>query len=342
VIVACFLLSSILGVKALVFAQYFSSTVFILLLFVSSRKYHEYFFVKYNEIPELKAIIYTAIPLFIGNSALQINQIVDKSITSGLGEGVASALSYCHTLEQFVTNVMIVNIGNVMFANFAEFVAEERFEDVKSVLSKALNLLIVLLSGISVITIVCSRDIVTIVYFRGNFTKEAVSLTATALVGYAISFVAVAVRDLSIKSLYAFKETKSPMIASIISICINITLSLLLSRYIGILGVSLATSISAIVGMIIISFALKKNLLGYRYSKHFFVFVKCIPGVIVLFAFCCFVEKIILFNALIRFLIASIVGLFIYLCVLVLFKVEGVDEIYALAKSKANKLIRRR
>ena len=170
------------------------------------RKYHRFAAVKLRDIPELNNIIITAIPLFIGNSALQINQIVDKSITSGLGEGAASALSYCHTLEQFVTNIMIVNIGNVMFANFAEFVAKREFEDINKTLSKAINILISLLAGISIITVICSKDIVTIVYYRGSFSQEAVFLTSSALIGYALSFVAVAVRDLSIKSLYAFRK----------------------------------------------------------------------------------------------------------------------------------------
>lgn len=326
IIVSCFLLSSMFGVNALVIAQYFSSALFIVLLVVSTKKYHDFFGVKFNEIPELKNILFTAIPLFIGNSALQINQIVDKSITSGLGEGAASALSYCHTLEQFVTNIMIVNIGNVMFANFAEFVAKKEYEKINSTLSKAINFLISLLAGISVITIICSKDIVSIVYFRGSFSQEAVILTSTALIGYAVSFVAVAVRDLSVKSLYAFKDTKSPMMASIISIIINIILSILLSRYIGILGVSLATSVSAVVGMIINAKFFKHHLSEYDYKKHFVTFLKCIPGMMLLAAFCYGVQILLGSGSLLKFAVSAVVGLPLYFAVLYVFKVEGVNE----------------
>ena len=229
VIVFCICLSQSLGINALVFAQYASNVVFTILLLVSIRKYHSFFVVKFKEIPELKTILYTAIPLFIGNSTLQINQIVDKSITSGLGEGAASALSYCHTLEQFVTSILIVNIGNVLFAHFAEFVAKNEIDRIKSTLSHAIDNMIIFLLSTSTITVICASDIVSIVYYRGSFTSNAVTLTSMALIGYAFSFPVVAIRNLTIKSLYAYKNTKNPMYGNIVTIIINIILSIILS-----------------------------------------------------------------------------------------------------------------
>lgn len=333
VILACVVLSSICGLKALVIAQYVSSFVFVILLILSTKKYHKYALVKFKEIPELKGILYTAIPLFIGNSALQINQIVDKSITSGLGDGAASALAYCHTLEQFVTNIMIVNIGNVMFANFAEFVAKGDLARVKETLNKAIDLLVAVLSGISVVTILCSQDIVSIVYYRGSFTMEAVTLTSIALVGYAISFVAVAVRDLTVKSLYAFKDTRSPMIACIISIVVNITFSLILSRFIGILGVSVATSISAVFGMIINAKFFVSHLKEYNYRGHFITFIRCLPASGVLAVFCLVVRKLML-RPIFEFAVSASLGLIIYFFICCICRVDSIREMFTLIKGR--------
>ena len=333
-ILSCVFLSGIWGVKALVFSQYITSLVFTVMLVVAVKKYHSFFFVKINEIPELKSIITTAIPLFIGNSALQINQIVDKSITSGLGNGAASALSYCHTLEQFVTNIMIVNIGNVMFANFAEFVAKGDLAKVMSTLSRAINVLICMLFGISIITIVCSRDIVSIVYYRGSFDKNAVYLTSIALIGYAVSFIAVAVRDLSIKSLYAFKDTRRPMMASITTIAVNITFSLILSKYIGILGVSLATSISAVVGMIINSKSLKKYLVDYKYSIHLKIMAKCIPSALVLAVICVGIQNYYQGSYFLRFLLTCAIGLPVYFAGLNVVRINEINTIMKLVKRR--------
>lgn len=337
VILACIFLSGKYGIGSLVIAQYVSSFVFLCVMFVSIKKYHSLFLVKLSDIPELRTVLYTGIPLFIGNSAVQINQIVDKSITSSLGAGATSALSYCHSIEQLITNIMIVNIGNVMFANFAEFVARGDLDKIKNVLFKAINMLICLLVAISVFTVIFAKEIVSIIYLRGNFTYDAMAMTALALCGYAVSFVAVAVRDLSVKSLYAFKNTKSPMIASTVSIIVNIFFSLLLSRYIGILGVSLATSISVLVGMVLNAMALKRYLVGYEYLKHLIMLKKCLPALILFGGVCIFVEKFVLIGLYGKFLCAVIVGFLSYFSVLYFCGVEEISVIYKQIKLKVKK-----
>lgn len=327
VIGCCLFLSKQFGISALILAQYISSVCYSFMLVVVIGQYHKFFFVKINEIPALKSIVVTAIPLFIGNSAIQINQIVDKSITSNLGNGAVSALSYCHTLEQFVTNIMIVNIGNVMFANFAEFVAKNEISKIENVLAKAIDILVCLLFYISIITIICAKDIVSIVYYRGSFTYEALSLTAVALIGYAISFVFVAIRDLTIKSLYAFKDTKNPMIISFISIFINIILSVILSKHIGIIGISLATSISSFVGMILNANALMKYLKTYKYSRHLVTLMKCMPAGVVIIFMCAAFDNIVSLNVYMRFLVYGAVGLIVYIFVLYICDVKEIKVV---------------
>ncbi len=334
IIFSCVVLSKALNINALVFSQYLSTVLFTVMLIVFVRKYHKFYLVKIKQIPGIKNIVLTAVPLFIGNSALQINQIVDKSITSGISEGAASSLSYCHTLEQFVTNIMIVNIGNVMFANFAELVAKGDLKQIKETLSRAINVLICLLCAITIITISCSKDIVSTVYLRGSFSLEAVDLTSYALIGYALSFICVAVRDLSIKSLYAFKDTKRPMIASIISIVFNIAFSLFLSKYIGIMGVSLATSISAFVGMIINAKSLKRYLKEYNFINHLFVLLRCIPAAAILAIICFMVHYVGISSYIIRFLACCIFGLPVFFLFLYIAKVPEMSYLLTMVKHK--------
>ena len=311
-ILACVFLSKTLGVNALVLAQYASSIIFVILLIISISRFHRFFFVKLNEVPEVKRIFITAVPMIIGNSAMQINHAVDKAITSGLGDGVTSALYYCHILYECVVNIMIANIGNVMFANFAEMVAKNERERVKETLTRSINTLICFLIGISIVTIFFAEDIVKIVYFRGSFTYEAVVLSSVVLIGYATAFVFVAVRDLSVQSMFAFADTKHPMITNMIAIPVNIVFSILLSKYIGILGVAVATSISTVVGMFLNGFFLRKNLPEYSYGINALTALKCVPAAALLCGYCYVVNRFVNLSSLLRFLIAAVPGLLIY------------------------------
>ena len=328
VILSCFFLSKALRVNALVLAQYVSSGIFLILLLISISRFHKFFFTKISDEPELKRIFLTAVPMIVGNSALQINQMVDKAITSGLGDGTTSALYYCHILYECVVNIVIANLGNVMFANFAEMVAKGEKEKVRETLTRAINTLICILIAITIITIVFAKDIVSIVYLRGNFTYEAMILTATALIGYAISFVFVAVRDLSVQSMFAFADTKHPMIANVIAIAINICFSILLSRYIGILGVAVATSISTVVGMIMDGFFLKKKLPEYSYGKNVLTFVKCLPAAVVLGGYCFVVYRFVKIMPVMRFLIVVIPGFIGYCSLMYLCGIAEIKELF--------------
>ena len=325
IICACVFLSDWLSVSTLAIGEYVSRVLFSILLFITIRKYWSFNFVHLKSIPQLKKIVLTAIPLFVGNGVFQLNEIVDKAIASGLDTGTASALTYCHTLEQFVTNIMIVNIGNVIFAHFADYVSKQELAQISSILKTAINAIICILVPISIITIVCAEDIVAIVYYRGNFSIDALKLTSIALIGYAISFPAIGVRDLTVKSLYAFGDTTRPMRASIISIICNICLSILLSRFLGIFGISLATSISALIGMILNAYSLKIYLPSYSYKNHIFTLLRILPGTIILLILSLYITRLNFTNSsMTSFICTCIAGGSVYLLAICF---SGIDEI---------------
>ena len=134
VILACIYASKYVGINTLIIAHYVSNIIFITILVIMVKRYFKFIFVnpfKNNNIKELSIKI---VPLIIGNSIIQINQMVDKAIASGLGEGYTSALAYSQVLEQFVTNILIVNIGNIMLSYFSSYIAENNLEKVKKLL----------------------------------------------------------------------------------------------------------------------------------------------------------------------------------------------------------------
>ena len=118
------------------------------------------------------------------------------------------------------------------------------------------------------------------------------------------------------------------MIASTVSIIVNIFFSLLLTRYIGILGVSLATSISVLVGMVLNAMALKRYLVGYEYLNHLIMLKKCLPALILFGVVCIFIEKVVSIGLYGKFLCSVIVGFLSYFAVLNYCGVEEISVIY--------------
>jgi putative peptidoglycan lipid II flippase len=104
--------------------------------------------------------------------------------------------------------------------------------------------LVTLFLPISILTIINAKDIVDIVFGRGKFDNDAVQNCSIALIGYSCMFVPFIIRELYSRFQYGYEDSTRPMINSTLAIIVNIVLSIVLSQFIGVIGVTIATSIS--------------------------------------------------------------------------------------------------
>ena len=325
-ILCCVLLYSTQAVTSLVIAQYLSYILFSALLIIRGRRYVNYSFVRFKDVPELPIILTAALPVFIGNSVAQINKIVDGSISSGLGAGNASALSYAVVLEDLVVNVIVNNVVDILYVNFSNFAAEGNIEQLSKTMKSAVRAMICIMTPITVITCFCAKEIVSIVFLRGEFNQNSLMMTSAALIGYAIGFISSGVRDIASRGLYAFKDTKRPMITGFFAVATNVLFSVILSRYMGIMGVAFASSISLTINFIINSLMLRKYIPDYSLLELVPILLKQIPGCLVL-VLLIFGIKSLLSNNILIFGFSALLGLILYSLILSLMRIEEVNLI---------------
>lgn len=185
-------------------------------------------------------------PLLLGYSMVFINQQVDKIIVSGMEAGTVTAMSYGAVLSNLITT-LIASLCTVLFTNITELSSKKDYNGVIHMAEKSSLIMVVVLMPITIVTCFASQEIVTIAFGRGAFDQQAIRGAAYALIGYGIGFIAFALKSLYARVLYSNKDTKRPMINSSIGIVINIVLSIILSRSMGVWGVTLASSISEFV-----------------------------------------------------------------------------------------------
>ncbi|MBQ7148585.1 MAG: polysaccharide biosynthesis C-terminal domain-containing protein [Pseudobutyrivibrio sp.] len=323
-ITCCVLLYNVQAVTSLVIAQYVSYIIFGSLLLIRGRRYFNFTFVSFRDVPEVRTILLTALPLFVGNSVSQINKIVDNALSSGLGDGNVSALSYAVTLEDFVTIILVNNVVDILYVNFSTYTAAGDYEKLTDTMRRAINIMICILLPITIVTCMCATNIVTIIFQRGNFDEASVAMTSAALIGYAVGFTSMGVRDIILRGLYSFKDTKGPMITGLFAVGFNIFFSIILSRFIGIMGISIASSISLTVNFLINSRMLKKHIPGYSLRGHIPVLLKQVPGTV--YAICAvMVVQHFVGNHFIAFVLAAAVALSGYVIILLLMRIEEVD-----------------
>lgn len=287
----------------------------------------------------IKHLIILSMPLLLSNIFMQLNGIIDKSICSVLGEGIASNYSYAYTLEQFVTATITISISMVLLSKYASYVSEGNTEMVIKTFRQSLSGLIILLTLITVIACAAAPEIVKIVYMRGEFDQKAALSTSYALMGFCIGFVPVAIREMYIRLHFAYQDTKMPMLANIAAVVVNALLSLILARYIGILGISLATSISVLLTVVILNRSAKKYISDFRFFSMYRLLIKVAIAAVLALLTALFIKNTLNTNILLSFVASAAASATVYIVLLFLLKCNELNEFCISIKQQVTKKI---
>ena len=238
---------------------------FLVLLIICKRKNIKYS-VTVLEKKELQTFIKILIPIFISSIISDINLMVDKIFASKFGVGIVSTLSYSTNIK---TVLLIIAAGylTVLFPKISKKFVEKKHIDFNKNINDSLIIILLIYIPLTLITILFSKNIVRIVYYRGVFDMESLIKTSKCLVMYIIGIAGISIRDLYIKALYCMEKGKMVVIVSALSVIFNIAFNILLSNKIGYIGLPLATSLSVWIILPFLILIYKKNIKRYLINK---------------------------------------------------------------------------
>lgn len=260
-----------------IIAAYLAELLFILIFAIKAKI--KYTFSMNFKDSNVRKTFYLVAPIVLTTGISQINKIIDKSIASTIAVGGVSALNYASVINNAVQEILITGLIAVLFANFADLAAKGNIEEIRLGLNKTLNIFIFFLIPATAGIILLSEDIVRIFFLRGAFDNTSLKMTTYSLIFYSIGLFFIATKSVFIKVYYAFNMTKIPTVIAILSICVNIILNIILSRFMGIPGLALATSISAIANSVLLYFLLSKKISNIVSTRTILIAIKTIISV---------------------------------------------------------------
>lgn len=266
-------------------------------------------------------------PVVIGAGANSINMLVDKSVASGLTSGSMAALEYSQKIVQFANTAITTSIVSVVYPLMANKLNSGDRQGFLKYLTKSITTICLVLIPLAFGIVFLSKDIVSFIYERGKFDETAVMLTSMALFGYAIQLPFAGIRDILNSSLFSMKETRVTTINGIIGVVVNIVLSIILSKYIGVLGIAVATSVSSLVIALLLLNSTRKIVGKLDVVELIIKISKIIISSCVMLIALYYTNKFLDINN--TFLILSIdglIGIIIYLIVCKLLKIEELEE----------------
>jgi len=230
------------------------------------REGYRHQFVLNHRDPALREVLFLMGPGTIGAAAAQINLFVNTSLATEI-DGVPAALRYAFLLMYLPIGIFGVSVATATIPNLARQGAEGAHAAMTSTVSWAIRLMLVLSIPATVGLMVLAQPIVQLIFERGRFDAASTAMTAAALACYAPGIVGYSIVKIASPSFYSLREVRTPLIVSLVTIAVNLGLSVWLFDVIGFRGLALGTAIAANVNAVLLLVFLAKRIGGIELGR---------------------------------------------------------------------------
>ena len=222
------------------------------------------------------------LPSIFSSGVTQINILVGTIIASFQASAV-SYLYYADRIYQINLAIAGIAIGVVILPQLSRFIDSKNEEKISLIQNKALELSLFLSIPATIALVIGSQEIISALFGYGNFNKESVNNSSLALFYFALGLPAFALIKVFSSFLFANHNTKIPFYISLISVLLNILISIYYFNKIGFIIIPIATSISSWFNAIVLFIYLRNNKLFYfqnNFSLNFFkiIFASILMG----------------------------------------------------------------
>jgi putative peptidoglycan lipid II flippase len=200
------------------------------------------------------------IPRMLGAAANQVNVIAITVIASTIGAGSLSIFSFADNLQAVPTGIIGISFAIAIFPTLSELYAEKNLTEMRDRISRIARQIIWLIIPLTIIILLLRAQIVRVVLGTGAFDWEDTILTAHCLAFFSISLFAQSLTPTLTRAFFALKNTWIPLMTTLVSAGINITVGLYASKHWGVPGLAFGYSVSATAQMALLWMLLRVKL----------------------------------------------------------------------------------
>ena len=211
--------------------------------------------------PGVKKFFILILPAIVAGGIAQINLLIDTIFASLLITGSPTWLYVSDRLIQFPMGIFAIAIGTVLLPSLSKAYAQKEIQAYAEQLEHAFKLVFFLAIPSLIGLALFASPLLATIFQRGAFLWSDVQQASLSLIGFSFGLPFFMAMKVLVPAFFSRQNTKTPMLIAFLSLLINIFLNYLLAFYFGLghLGLAIASSISAIISVIILSLILKRD-----------------------------------------------------------------------------------
>jgi putative peptidoglycan lipid II flippase len=241
--------------------------------------------------PRIKSFLSKLIPVLAGAGVAQVNVFMGSLFGSFLPTGCISYIYFADRFIQLPLALFGISMGIVLVPEIAKSIAKKENENLQEVQNKAIVFTMRLTIPSVVGLISLSYLLISSLYGHGRFSETSVQKTADVLKVFAIGLPGYVAAKIISSVLFAQKDSRTPVNATIMSIIVNVILSAILLMPFQEIGIAIATSVSGFVNVYALCRKSKGWFVGNR--EIFFDLLKIIWSSAIMLIVIIFIQKLI-------------------------------------------------
>ena len=236
----------------------------IFLLFFLKKYYFPKITLNFKIDHKVKLFFKKLLPSIFSSGVTQINILVGTIIASFQASAV-SYLYYADRIYQINLAIAGIAISVVVLPQLSKHIESKKKDKISLIQNKALELSLFLSIPATIALIIGSEQIISALFGYGSFNEFSVSNSAKALYYFALGLPAFSLIKVFSTFFFANQDTKTPFYISLISVMVNIIISISYFSKIGFIIIPIATTISSWLNSLILFIFLKnKNLFNFN------------------------------------------------------------------------------
>lgn len=208
----------------------------------------------------MKKVFALMLPVLVSTWVQPINLTINSRFGSHLFEGAGvSAIQLSNNLFTIVIGVFILSVTNVIFPRLARLNAENDAVQFKETISQTVHSSMYFVIPMTAGLMVLARPAIALIYGGGKFDSFSVSITSQALRYVSLGMIGYALQAVLSRAYFARQSGKTPLIAGLASIVVNIALCVVLTGPLNVTGLALASAAAATVNAVILIVPLQRE-----------------------------------------------------------------------------------
>jgi putative peptidoglycan lipid II flippase len=191
----------------------------------------------------VRAVLFQTGPMMAGCLLMGATPVVDQVMASMLGSGSVSALSYGNKVPSGLLGIGAAALSTATLPYFSQMAAAKDWHGCRHTLKRYSSLILTVSLPITAVLILLSRPLVRAFFQRGAFTSADTDVVSLVQSCYCLQIPAYVLSMLFVRFISSVRRNDLLMYASAINLVVDITMNLVLMRWLGVAGIALSTSL---------------------------------------------------------------------------------------------------